>query len=196
MLAGGFSSVSDAANDASVQGAKKVVEEALSKKLKGPLEVEVVSAESQVVAGTNYKLKLKVKDASQDTKYYQAQVWEKLPCYGGEMELKELGEVSAEEAGVDSHKEQQVAETNPEVEGAAAYAVEQLSQQSNSLFPFTLKKIVTASTKKSSENSGEVTYHLKLNLQQGSMPEQTFEVEVAHSSNAYHLRSSQMQQAS
>ena len=33
---------------------------------------------------------------------------EKLPCYGGEMELKELGEVSAEEAGVDGHKEQQV----------------------------------------------------------------------------------------
>jgi hypothetical protein len=31
--------------------------------------------------------------------------------------------------------------TNPEVEDAADFAVEQLSQQSNSLYPFTLKKV-------------------------------------------------------
>lgn len=35
----------------------------------------------------------------------------------------------------------QVPGTNPEVEDAAAYAVEQLSQQSNSLYPFTLRKV-------------------------------------------------------
>lgn len=39
--------------------------------------VGVVKAEQQVVAGTNYRLKLSVKDASGSTALYQAVVWEK-----------------------------------------------------------------------------------------------------------------------
>lgn len=116
---------------------------------------------------------------------------EKLPAYGGEMELSKLEEITAEAAGMSCHDEQQVLSTDPGVDDAAAYAVEQLSQQSNSLFPFVLKEVVSATSKRSASND-EVTHHLKLKLKQGDMPEQTFEVEVAHSSNAFFLRNSQV----
>lgn len=39
--------------------------------------VEVISGESQVVAGTNYRLVLAAKDQSAPTKNYEAQVWDK-----------------------------------------------------------------------------------------------------------------------
>ncbi|KAL5097491.1 hypothetical protein RYX36_001818 [Vicia faba] len=39
--------------------------------------VKVVSGESQVVAGTNYRLVLAAKDGSAATKNYEAQVWDK-----------------------------------------------------------------------------------------------------------------------
>ncbi|XP_058728090.1 cysteine proteinase inhibitor 5-like [Vicia villosa] len=39
--------------------------------------VEVISGQSQVVAGTNYLLVLTAKDGSAATKKYEAQVWDK-----------------------------------------------------------------------------------------------------------------------
>ena len=48
-------------------------------------------------AGTNYRLKLKVEAPGAGAKYYQAQVWQKLPAYGGAMELTSLDETSADQ---------------------------------------------------------------------------------------------------
>jgi hypothetical protein len=45
-----------------------------------PVSVEVLKAEAQVVAGTNYRLLLKVVDGHANTRYYQAHVWGKFQC--------------------------------------------------------------------------------------------------------------------
>jgi hypothetical protein len=100
----------------------------LSRRLGSPVNTALLSVARQVVAGTNFKLKLSVKNASLATKVYEAtvghsarahthththththkhthitpahaQVWEKLPHYGGGMELTRLEEVAGEEAG-------------------------------------------------------------------------------------------------
>lgn len=80
---------------------------------------------------------------------------------------------------------------NPEVDDAAGYAVQQLTAQSNSLHPFTLKKVLSAKAQASEEG---VTHLLKLRVGQGNMPDQLYEVEVASSPRAFHLRSSKMLQ--
>ena len=48
-------------------------------------EFEAVKYKTQVVAGTNYLIKVKVGPE----KYVHIKVWEKLPCYGGAKELSE-----------------------------------------------------------------------------------------------------------
>lgn len=53
----------------------------------GPLKTfEVVLFKTQVVAGTNYKLKVKV----DDDVYFHLKVFKPLPCYGTENELHEV----------------------------------------------------------------------------------------------------------
>lgn len=91
---------------------------------------------------------------------------------------------------------------NPEVDDAAAYAVQQLSSQSNSLFPFSLKKVRCAfclrqfdlmrslelrqrawlqvlSAKVARSDAGGITHHLKLQLSHGTMPDSVYEVGTA-----------------
>jgi cystatin-A/B len=46
---------------------------------------EPVSYKSQVVAGTNYLVKIKVDDGD----YLHVKIFKALPCYGGNTELKE-----------------------------------------------------------------------------------------------------------
>ena len=41
----------------------------------GPVQVDVLEAHSQVVAGTNYKLKVQASGGKAEKKYYEAQVW-------------------------------------------------------------------------------------------------------------------------
>ena len=48
-------------------------------------EFEAVKYKTQVVAGTNYLIKVKVGPEQ----YVHIKVWEKLPCYGGAKELSE-----------------------------------------------------------------------------------------------------------
>lgn len=81
---------------------------------------------------------------------------------------------------------------DPEVDAAAAYAVQQLSQQSNSLFPFQLKEVISASTTPGSNGSEGVTHHLRLRVSQGSMPDQEFEVEVGEAPHGHVLKSSKL----
>ena len=159
----------------------------LSHQLGRPVKVEVLDAQSQVVAGTNYALKVKVDDSHVAKKYYDAKVWAKLPAHGGGFEVTKLNEISAADAGaIDTE-----APGDPNVDSVAAYAVQQLSQQSNSLFPFQLKEVVSASKTLGSNGDKEgCTPHLKLKVSQGSMPEQVFEVEVVESSHGHSLKSS------
>ena len=66
-----------------------------------------------------------------------------LPTPAAQAGAKAEGQKDEQDASEDVSKEGDKDEfsENPEVDDAAAYAVQQLSAQSNSLFPFTLKKV-------------------------------------------------------
>ena len=162
----------------------------LKEQMGRPVKVTVISAQSQVVAGINYRLKLKADDSQIATKYYDAQVWAKLPAHGGAVEVTKLEEVTAAAAGVVDTE----GGNDPQVDAAASYAVQQLSQQSNSLFPFQLKKVISATkTPGSNGDSKEgVTHHLRLLVAQGSQPDQEFEVDVVEEAHGHVLKSSKL----
>ncbi|PRW20439.1 Histone H4 isoform C [Chlorella sorokiniana] len=187
-MLGGFKPVDNLSNNEGVEKARAAVEAHLKA---GP--VEVLSAAMQVVAGTNYLLTVKA-----GGKEYEAKVWEKLPAYGGAFEVTDVkmkGDQAGASAGADEWHE------NPEVDDAAAYAVQQLSSQrvqqlssqSNSLYPFSLKKVLSAKLARS--ESGGVVHHLKLVLSHGTMPDSTYEVEVANPGGSYKLQSSKQGRA-
>merc|ERR1719489_82656 len=74
-------------------------EEELIKKVKNiekyngesPGEIELLTCETQVVAGMNYRVTFKVlfNEGSQ-SKVYKATIFKSLPCYGGEYELNDV----------------------------------------------------------------------------------------------------------
>jgi hypothetical protein len=156
-----------------------------------PIKVSILSAQSQVVAGINYHLKIKADDSHIATKYYDAQVWAKLPAHGGAVEVTKLEEITAAAAGAGTSVE---GVNDPEVDAAASYAVQQLSQQSNSLFPFQLKKIVSATKTPGSNGDSKEgqTHHMRIVVAQGSMPDQEFEVEVVAAPHGHVLKSSKL----
>lgn len=88
---------------------------------------------------------------------------------------------------------------DPEVDAAAAFAVQELSSRSNSLFPFQLKKVVEATKTHGAglETLGSgggspregVTHHLKLIVCQGDQPEEKFEIDVGEATHGFYLRS-------
>ncbi|EFN51539.1 hypothetical protein CHLNCDRAFT_139980 [Chlorella variabilis] len=170
-MLGGFRQVDDSANSAAVEAAKGVA----VAKLGVPADaVKVLAAETQVVAGTNYKLKLRVEGGG-GTKYYEAKIWEKLPAYGGAMELTSLEEISAAQAGGAAAAAADEFPDNPEVDEVAAYAV--------------------LSAKVQRGAAGGVTHHLKLQLSHGTMPDQVYQVEVANPGGSYVLQNSQQLKA-
>ena len=77
-----------------------------------------------------------------------------------------------------------------DVEDAAAYAVQQLSQASNSLFPFQLKKVLSATKVPGSNGDGGATHTLRLLVAQGQQAEQVFEVEVGMDAQGHRMKSS------
>lgn len=81
--------------------------------------------------------------------------------------------------------------SDPRVDAAAAYAIQQLTQQSNSLFPFQLIDVVSASKTLGQNGDKEgITHHLRLKVKQGNMPEQTFDVDVIETTKGHILKSS------
>lgn len=97
-MLGGFKQVG-AENDAGVQKAADFALGELSSKEGGALKLDrVVSAERQVVAGTNYRLKLATTNAGGARATYSVVVYERLPHEGSALSLtsynKEAGEVN------------------------------------------------------------------------------------------------------
>jgi hypothetical protein len=74
---------------------------------------------------------------------------------------------------------------DPGVDAAVSFALEMLSQQSNSLAPFQLKKLVRAS--KTDENGGKVVHHFIMNVGQGNMADQRVKVDVESSTSTGHV---------
>ena len=66
----------------------------------------------------------------------------------------------------------QVSTTDSEVNQAANFAAEQLSQQSNSLSPYKVEEVLSARSKVVSGKA----FELKLKLSQGNLPEQIVQV--------------------
>ena len=82
MMCGGFNNAKDA--DDKVKAMALELKAQTEQKLGATYtEFEAVKYKTQVVAGTNYLIKVKVGPEQ----YVHIKVWEKLPCYGGAKEL-------------------------------------------------------------------------------------------------------------
>jgi len=181
-LAGGFSNAPVDASTNSIGGDDsgviyRGIIDAVASKL-GYTEgaLRILKAESQVVAGTNWKVTL---GDSRGEKFYEAQVWQKLPAYGGGFEVTSIKPVDSRAASdVESV-------SDPGVDAALSFALEMLSQQSNSLAPFQLKELVRAS--KTEGNGGAVVHHFIMNVGQGNMADQRVKVDVESSTSHGHV---------
>lgn len=165
----------DHANDAQVQAAKDVAAKELEHRLKGPIEVSIVSAEKQVVAGTNYRLVLQVKDSSLKAMHFKATVWERLPHEGGKMELTDLSETTDVKTHGLAPKE--LSTQSEQVKEAATFAIQQLSAQSNSLLPLQLIDIESA-YEMEGETPDALYYKLKLKARIGESATSVYETDV------------------
>ena len=84
MMCGGFTDAKNA--DDKVKAMALELKAQTEQKLGASFsEFEAVKYKTQVVAGTNYIIKVKVGPEQ----YVHIKVWEKLPCYGGAKELSE-----------------------------------------------------------------------------------------------------------
>lgn len=171
-MMGGFTPVTGVENGGVIGALKAIENRAKAIAENRPVKVDLLKAEKQVVAGMNYKLVVHVEDSHLGSTYYSCVVWEKLPAYGGGFEVTKMDSISAKEAGV----VEQESIDDPDADLAASYALEQLSQQSNSLFPFQLKKLVFAEKSKNDEDN--VVHHMILRVAQGDMAEQTVDIVV------------------
>eukprot|EP00891_Asterochloris_glomerata_P002978 jgi/Astpho2/2978/Aster-x0140 len=159
--------------------------------------IKIQSAEKQVVAGLNYQLVLEVANDKQKKQIFEAKVYQPLGNQPLELSaFKELPSVDAHRKAEEGKERsspallgaaQEVAPTDPEVVEAANFAVEQLSQQSNSLFPFKLVEVLEA---KSKVTNGK-EFDMKLKLSQGELPESIVHTKVTRSvpQNALKLQS-------
>jgi flavin-binding protein dodecin len=197
-MLGGYKHVEDHQNDASVQNAANFAVKEISQQTNSQLElVKVASAHKQVVAGLNYQLVLETANQAQEKVNYEAVVYE--PLGQAALQLTSHKRVSVDEAQrktEESHERgsgallggyREVSSSDPEVTEAARYAAEQLSQQSNSLYPFEVLEVLEAKEKIVAGKQ----YDMKLKLKQGNLPESIVQVEVVRSlpQNHYSLGS-------
>nr|QUS51720.1 stefin [Tetracapsuloides bryosalmonae] len=68
----------------------KIKDEAEKKHGKSFLKFEPIEFEEQIVCGVNYKIKVHIGDG----RHIQIKIYEKLPCHGGGVELKEIVDIS------------------------------------------------------------------------------------------------------
>ncbi len=160
-LAGGYASVQVDAKNRLVDGDASGdlytgLEQALRDKL--PTPITILRAERQVVAGLNWKITVLNGDDC-----YEAVILQKLPCYGGEFVLTSFKPVARPPDPVahplhdDASLED---ETLEECDQSVSFALQSLSEQSNSLAPFELVRLVRA-------NRTGNTHDLELLVRQG-----------------------------
>jgi hypothetical protein len=142
---------------------------------------KVLSAKTQVVAGTNHVLTLETSDDA-GSKTVEVKVWEKLPSnvHANESPL-ELTEFKLTGP---------VAEGNEQWMKAAQQGVAQLNQRSNSLFPFVLEDVMSAVP----ANDGTDHTHLQVAVKRGDKHE-TFSLTVKPSADEHYSLVTFSQQA-
>ncbi|CAK0787550.1 hypothetical protein CVIRNUC_010771 [Coccomyxa viridis] len=185
-MLGGFKKHEDHKNDANVEKAAKFAVQKVGEERKEKLDLmKVISVHTQVVAGTNYKLLLDIANSQNKMERLEADVYE--PLGGQEMKLTSSRTPSPDEAAqsAEQHSERmsggllggykEVSTSDQEVTEAANFAAEQLSQRSNSLYPFKVKEVLQAKTKVA---NGKV-FDLAVKLSQGDMQDQIMQVEVS-----------------
>jgi hypothetical protein len=142
----------------------------------------VVSAQRQVVAGTNHILVLETKDASGALKTVRATVWEKLPDHArnGARDL-ELTKFTVQDGGAPAAEGVECgaggaassASSASWQDAAARAAVAGINARSNSLIPYELSAVLEAKAAGSPGGASE----LRLRLKRGDKSE-TFRVSV------------------
>ncbi len=155
-LAGGYASVRVDAKNRLVDGDASGdlyagLEQALRDKLPAP--ITILAAERQVVAGLNWRIIVQNGDEC-----YEAVILQKLPCYGGEFVLTSFNPAARPPDPVSSALEN---ETLEECDQSVSFALRSLSEQSNSLAPFELVRLVRAN------RTGD-THDLQLEVKQGA----------------------------
>jgi hypothetical protein len=148
----------------------------------GALRLEkVLSAKTQVVAGTNHVLTIETSDDA-GSKTVEVKVWEKLPS-----------NVKSNESPLELTEYKltgPVAEGNEQWTKAAQQGVAQLNQRSNSLFPYVLEDVVSATP----VNDGTANTHLLVAVKRGDKHE-TFSITVKPSADDHYSLVTFSQQA-
>ena len=136
------------------------LEQALRQKLEPP--IVILAAERQVVAGLNWRILVQSGDNR-----YEAVILQKLPCHGGEFVLTDFkpaaqpppDPVSSLQASECERERER--ETLEECDQPVSFALQSLSEQSNSLAPFELVRLVRAT------RTGN-THDMELQVKQGA----------------------------
>ncbi|KAK9787986.1 hypothetical protein WJX73_000741 [Symbiochloris irregularis] len=153
--------------------------------------IKVVSCQTQVVAGTNYKVVFEAATPTQELHTFEATVYEPLPHTKQPLQLSDHKLMDKNESNRAALQKSErsnptllgaFTETDPassDVRAAADFAAEQLSQQSNSLFPLKVAQVLKARTK----TVAGMIFELQLKLSQEKADEQIVEVEVQRELN-------------
>lgn len=197
-MLGGFKHRDDHHNDPHIREVAQLAIQRIQAERNEQLElVKVVSVQTQVVAGMNYRFVLDTATPSQELHTFEATVYE--PLGGQEPTLsshKLLPKAEADQQ-VESASERSkpallgaykdVHTLNSDVQAAAQFAAEQLSEQSNSLVPLKLASVLKARTKV----AAGMLFDLQLKLSQDKAADQIVQVEVQRSlGNSFTLQSS------
>lgn len=155
-------------------------------------DVILQRVERQVVAGTNWKVVVKRTD---DDSVYNMVVWQRLPVYGGTFTVTSSERVPPSSEDVPPSSEDVSGKDaigsgdaedmeDPELDAAVSFALQALSQQSNSLAPFQLQKLINASKR---GGSGAPVHDIRMKVVQGCMAEHTVDVSVTESEHGFVL---------
>eukprot|EP00873_Tetraselmis_striata_P009004 jgi/Tetstr1/429268/TSEL_019186.t1 len=156
----------------------------------------IVSVRKQLVAGTLYFVNLEVTEGDSDeARTFEVAVYEPFGAHTNTLKLthyKEAGKASKHAAAdstqaaallAPSGSAEQVVEVSDELAEGAAYAVAQLTQQSNSLIPWTLKEVVDA------RHLGGSLYQLSLRVVRGQ-EEKVFQVKLRQAADDWLVQGS------
>jgi hypothetical protein len=141
-------------------------------------EIDIQRVERQIVCGTNWKVTV---TCAKLGKTCRLVVWQKLPAYGGNFVVTSCEDIVGE--AIEEKKVEGDAEglEDPELDAAVSFALEALSNQSNSLAPFELREMIKAS-------KGQGGAHdILMKVAQGGMASHTVEVTVTEQDHGFVL---------